>query len=84
MTEENIFAYKLLSLNISDFNFSFCENCNPLPLKKVTDLFPSNPPLKVEVLSSPSFLKIWLEVQPLPPAEKGGGCAHYDTKSHLY
>ena len=72
MTEENIFAYKLLSLNISDFNFSFCENCNPLPLKKVTDLFPSNPPLKVEVLSSPSFFKIWLEVQPHPPAEREG------------
>ena len=29
MTEKNIFAYKLfLSLNISDFNFFLCENCN--------------------------------------------------------
>ena len=78
MTEENIFAYKLLSLNISDFNFSFCENCNPLPLKKVTDLFPSNPPLKVEVLSSPSFLKIWLEAQ--PPSRKGGGGVGWCTQ----
>ena len=38
------------------------------PLKKVTPLFPSNPPLKVEILSSaPPFLKIWLEAQPPPP-----------------
>ena len=34
-------------------------------MKKVTPLFPSNLPLKVEVLPSPPppFLKIWLEVQ---------------------
>ena len=42
-----------------------------LPLKKVTPLFLSNPPLKVEVLSSPPFLKIWLEAQPPPPPERG-------------
>ena len=30
------------------------------PLNKVAPLFPSNPPLKVEVLSSHLFLKIWL------------------------
>ena len=41
---------------------------------KVTSLFPSKPPLKVEVLSSPPFLKIWLEVQPpLSPQQKGKG-----------
>ena len=33
-------------------------------------LFPSNPPVEVEVLSSPPFLKIWLEVQ--PPSRKWG------------
>ena len=57
MTEKNIFAYKLfLSLNISDFNF-LCENCNS-SWKKSPPLFPSYPPLKVEVLSSPpSFWK---------------------------
>ena len=38
----------------------------PTPSDKV---FPSNPHLNVEVLSSLSFLKIWLEVQ--PPAECG-------------
>ena len=76
VTEKNIFAYKLfLSLDISDFNLSFCDNCNPL-WKKSPPLFPSKPRLKVEVLSSPHFLKIWLEAQPPPPSpflQKGGG-----------
>ena len=46
MTEKNIFAYKLfLSLNISDFNLLFCENCNPR-LKKVTPLS-QQPPSKI-------------------------------------
>ena len=55
-------------------------------LKKVTPLFPSNPLLKVKVLSSPPFLKIWLEGQPpppFPPTTTGGGGegggAHYDS-----
>ena len=35
MTEKSSFAYKLfLPLNISDFNFFVCENCNPLPPQK--------------------------------------------------
>ena len=64
MTEKNIFVHKLfLSLNISDFNLFFMWKLQP-PLKKVTPVFPSNPPLKVEILSSPLFFKIWLEVQP--------------------
>ena len=63
MTEKNIFADKLfLSLTISDFNLFLSENCNH-PLKIVTPFFPSNPPLEVEVLSSLSFLKIWLDAQ---------------------
>ena len=60
ITKKNVFAHKLfLSLNISDFNL--CDNCTPPPPppppppKKVTPLFPSNPPLKVEVLSSSPF-----------------------------
>ena len=50
--EKNIFAYKpFFPLNISDFNFfGVCENCNPSH-EEVTPLFPSNLPLKVEVLS---------------------------------
>ena len=67
MTEKNIFAYKLfLSLNISDFNLFLCENCNPP--EKSHSLSLRNPPLKVEVLSSHPFLKIWLMVQPPPPS----------------
>ena len=44
----------------------------PLPMKKATLLFPSNPCLTVEVLSSPPLSKIYLEVQP-PPRGRGGG-----------
>ena len=38
------------------------------PPEKSRPLFPSNPPLKVEVLSRPPppLLEIWLETQPLP------------------
>ena len=73
MTEKNIFAYKLfLSLNISDFNL-LCDNCTPS--RKKSPPLSQQPPLKVEVLSSPPFLKIWLEVQPPlpPPQQKGEG-----------
>ena len=78
MTEVNIFPYKLsLSLNISDFIYVKIAT----PLKKITPLFPSKLPLKVEVLSSPPprppapplLLKTWLEVQP-PSQQKWGGC----------
>ena len=66
MTEKNIFAYKLfLSLNILDFNLFFNKHSNPL--KKVTLLFCSNLTLKVEVLSSLSFFKIWRFNHPPPP-----------------
>ena len=66
-----------LSLNFSDFNFFLCKNCTP-PLKKVTPSFPATPntPLKVEVLSRPPFLNIWLEAQLPPPHAESGG-AHY-------
>ena len=44
----------------------------PPPWKKSPPFFPSNPHLKVEVLSSPClFFKIWLEAQS-PTAERGG------------
>ena len=38
-----------------------------LPLKESRPLFPSNLPLKIEVPSSPLFLKIWLEVIYIQP-----------------
>ena len=69
MTEKNIFVYKLfLSLKISDFSlfvclFVFCFFVKIVtPLKKVTPVFSSNPPLKVENL-----------VGGLTPQQKGGG-----------
>ena len=49
----------------------------------MTILFLSNPFLKIEIVSSPPFLKIWYEVN-LPPSptayqnDGGGGGAHYD------
>ena len=44
---------------------------HPPPLKKIIPLFSSIPPLKVEVLSSLPFLKIWFEAQ--LPCRKGAG-----------
>ena len=50
------------------------------PPEKSHPLFPNKPPLKVEVLSSPTpFLKIWLEVQPPLPLAESGGVVHYDA-----
>ena len=48
-----------------------CGNCNP-SLKKVNPLFPSNPLLKVEVLSSPPFGKFGWRFNP-SSSRKGGG-----------
>ena len=79
MTEKNIFAYKLfLSLIISNFNFFWVWKLQRPP-EKSYPIFPNNPSLKVEVLSShnplpPLLLKIWLDVQ--PHQQKGGG-VHY-------
>ena len=82
MTEKNIFAYKLyLSLNISDFNLFFMWK-----LEKSHRLFPSNPPLTVEVLLSPPpppFLKIWLEAQPSLHKRGRGGCRLIKPDQHF-
>ena len=80
MTEKNIFAYKLLlSLNMSDSDLFFMWKLQPPPPEKSHLIFPSNPPLKVEVLSNPPpFLKIWLETQ--PPLQKGGRGGGVHTK----
>ena len=71
MTEKNIFVYKLfLLLNISDFILFFMYKLQPP--EKSHPLFPINPPLKIEILSTP------------PPVFEncrkvggGGGGAHY-------
>ena len=68
MREKKIFVYKLfLSLNIKDFSLSLCENCNPP--EKGHPLFPSNHPLKIEILSSSPFWKFGWRL--IPPAERG-------------
>ena len=75
MIEKNIFVYKLfLLLNILDFSFFYIKTATPLETK--------SPPLKIEILSSPLFFKIWLDAQtnhpsppqPHPPSlqQKGG------------
>ena len=56
MTEQRILVYKLfLSINIPDFRFFVQTLEPPLPAEKVTSLFPSNPPVKTDVLSSSLF-----------------------------
>ena len=60
MTEKTFIVIKYFR-----FEFIFYVKIATPPPKKSHPLFPSNPPLKVDVLSSPFFLKIWLG---------GGGC----------
>ena len=74
MTEKNIFVYTLfLLLNTSDFSLFFCKIATPL--KKLPPLF-QQPPLKVEVLSSPSLFENFVGGS-TPPADRG--VAHYDN-----
>ena len=73
LNRQNMQADQLfLLLNISDFNLFLCENCNPLPLEKVTPSFPATP-LKVKVLSSPlPFFENLVGGSTPSPAERGG------------
>ena len=60
MTEKNIVVYKIFLLwNISDLGYFSCKNCNPL--EKSLLLLGSYPSLKIEILPSPLFVKIWLK-----------------------
>ena len=73
MTEKNIFAYKpFFSLNISDSIF-YVKIATPP--EKSHPLFPSNPTLKVKVLSSPFFENLVGGSPPpsRPNAERGEG-----------
>ena len=83
MTEKNIFAHKLflpLNIQILIFWFIFIWKLHPPPLphpNKVTPLFPSKSPLKVEVLSNPSpFWKSGWSFTPLPSRK---GAVHTTT-----
>ena len=68
MTEKNIFAYKVfLLLNISDFNFVFMWKLHPPPSPwKKSPPLSQQPPLKVEVMSSPPFWKFCFKSNPPP------------------
>ena len=61
MTKQSALVYKLvLSLNIRDFSLFFVKKLRPPRPEKSHPLFPSKPPLKAEVQSSPPpFLKSW-------------------------
>ena len=68
----DLFVYKLfLFVNISDFSLFLCKNFN-CPLKS-HPLFPSNPRLKIEILSSPPFYKFGWRLIPLPPPSRKEG-----------
>ena len=66
-----------LSLNISHFYLFLCEYCTPPP-EKSHPLLPSNPSLKVEVLSSPLFG--W---KFNPPRSRKVGGAHYAKRAKI-
>ena len=77
MTETNIFVYKrFLSLNISDFSFFFVKTVTAPNHEKGHPIFPSKPPLKIEITvkRSPTFWKFSRRFN-LPPVERGD--AHY-------
>ena len=71
MTEKNIFCL-LTFFVIKYFTFYFFW------LKIPTPSFPTTPLQKLRSCQAPPpfFLKIWLELQPVPQTERGG--AHYD------
>ena len=53
------------------------------PPKKSCHLFPSNPPLKIEILSSPPFRNFGRWLNPPSPSRKGGGLHTMATSTHL-
>ena len=71
MTEKIIFAYKLfLSLNISDFSSIFYVK-TATPPEKGYPLFPSNPPLKIEILQALPFQRFGQRLNPSPQQKRG-------------
>ena len=74
MTEKTfLFINFFLSLNVSDFSLFLCKNCNPL--EKSHRPLTQQPPLKIEVLSSPPIFEN-LVGGSTPTVERQGG-AHY-------
>ena len=69
MIEENILFITFFVIKYFKVQFIFYVK-TALPPVKGHPLFPGNLPLKFEIMSSPTFLKIWLEVQ--TPSRKRG------------
>ena len=70
----NYFCHQLFQIVIYFFGWNL-QPPSPSSPKKCRLLFPSNPPLKVKVLSSLPFWKLsWGFNSTLPPAETGGAC----------
>ena len=73
MTEKNVFTYNFfLSLNVSDFNLFFCENCTPPPEKSYPPLSQQHPSKSCSPVKHPTlFLNIF-------------GGAHYEHMHDFY
>ena len=70
MTEKTRFVYNFFFV-IEYFRFFFSVKI-ATPPEISHPFFPSNLPLKIAILSSPSFLKIWSETQAPSPQQKRG------------
>ena len=76
MTEKNIFAYKLFFAVKILIHF-YVKFATAPPPEKCYTLFPSNPSLKFEVLSSTLFSKFHWRFNPLSlPSRNGGRGVH--------
>ena len=78
--KNNLVKKLFLLLNISDFSFFNVKTATPW--KKLLPLS-QQPSSRNQDPSSPTFLKIWPQAQPLPPAKRGRG-AHYVVSKKIY
>ena len=80
MTEQNIVVYKHFCREIFQilvyFLYKNCTCPSPPSPKKITPLLPRNPPLKIEVLSSPPLFQTLVGGSTPLPVEMGD--AHYE------
>ena len=78
MTEKNIFFINFFCCYIFQILVYFlCKNCRPP--EKSHPFFPSNPPLKIEILSSPLFKNL---VRGSTPLQQKGVVVHTMSQSN--
>ena len=79
MVDKHFFVYNFFfcHLKLQILVYFLCKNCNPSPLRKKT---PPPPSKNSDTVRLP-FLKIWLEIQPLPPPPQQKGGAHDVSRS---